>query len=159
MKISFTILGQPYSKANSRKQVTIGAKTRTIEGVRQRVGGRTAFIKSDEARAYEENALKQVPPAARVRLEGHVRMTLRIFYKTELPDLDESLILDILQDRYVRSKVTKERILVQKGVYRNDRQVRERHVYWGKDPVNPRAEIEVEPLVAQQESMFAEAVT
>ncbi len=74
-------------------------------------------------------------------------MTLRIFYASERPDLDESVVLDVLQDRFVKDRVTDERRLVQKGVYRNDRQVREKHVYHSIDRANPRAEIEVEPLV------------
>jgi hypothetical protein len=44
-------------------------------------------------------------------------------------------------------------VLLQKGVYGNDRQVREKHVYWALDRANPRAEIEVEALMPQQERM------
>jgi hypothetical protein len=46
---------------------------------------------------------------------------------------------------------------VQKGVYRNDRQVREKHVYHAIDRANPRAEIEVEPLEAQQVELIEPA--
>jgi Holliday junction resolvase RusA-like endonuclease len=134
--IRLTILGQPCSKANSRQIVTIK--------------GRPTPIKSKEALAYERDALRQIPPAARQRLEGPVRLTIRIWYASERPDLDESLLLDVLQDRYATDKHTKERVLVQAGVYRNDRQVRERHVYHGIDRANPRAEIIVEPMQAQQ---------
>ena len=125
--VSFTILGQPYSKANSRKIVTLA--------------GRPAVIKSAEGRAYERDALRQIPPAARRRLEGDVAVRMRLYYRTALPDLDESLLLDILQDRYKGSG--DQRQLVQKGVYRNDRQVREKHVYWSIDKTNPRAEVEI----------------
>jgi len=57
-----------------------------------------------------------------------------------------------LQDRYAKVKrgSRKARELVQKGVYLNDRQVREKHVYHGIDRTNPRTEIIVEPLAAQQ---------
>lgn len=127
---AFTILGEPASKANSRKIVTIG--------------GRPASIKSDKARAYVRDALRQIPPAARLRLDVPVRLTARIFYTTERPDLDESVILDVLQDQYAGTGPM--RHLVQAGVYRNDRQVRERHVYHGIDKKNPRAEIVVESL-------------
>lgn len=133
--IRLTILGQPCSKANSRQIVTIK--------------GRPTSIKSKEALAYERDALRQIPPAARRRLEGPLRMTIGIWYASERPDLDESLILDVLQDRWQRDKRTGERVLVQAGVYRNDRQVRERHVYHGIDRSNPRAEIEIEPIVEQ----------
>lgn len=134
--IRLVILGQPCSKANSRQIVTIK--------------GRPTPIKSKEALAYERDALRQIPPAARQRLEGPVRLTIRIWYASERPDLDESLLLDVLQDRYATDKHTKERVLVQAGVYRNDRQVRERHVYHGIDRANPRAEVIVEPMQAQQ---------
>lgn len=158
--IAFTILGEPASKANSRELVTRGGKTGFIEEIdeqtgekvrrKAKVGGRPMFIKSDKALAYERDALRQIPPSARMRLEGPVRMTLRVFYATERPDLDESIILDVLQDRYEKDKKTNERVLVQKGVYRNDRQVREKHVFHAIDKRNPRAEIEIEPMVAQQ---------
>jgi predicted unusual protein kinase regulating ubiquinone biosynthesis (AarF/ABC1/UbiB family) len=44
--------------------------------------------------------------------------------------LDESLILDLLQG----------------VIYKNDRQVKEKHVYWGLDPANPRTEIIVDKI-------------
>ena len=119
-----------------------------------------ALIKSEKARDYERDALLQIPPAARARLEGPVRVTLHIFYATERPDLDESIVLDVMQDRYVRSGDGEdaERVLVQRGVYRNDRQVREKHVYWGKDPANPRAEIQVELLQPEMQQDLLGAV-
>ncbi len=138
MKIALTILGEPASKANQRQLVTFGRGE----------NARPALIKSEKARNYERDALKQIPPAARQRLDGPVRVTLWIFYASERPDLDESVILDVLQDRYTGRGP--ERELVQKGVYRNDRQVREKHVFHAIDRTNPRAEIEVEPLQAQQ---------
>lgn len=130
--IHFTILGEPASKANSRRNVFIGGKSRSI--------------KSKKALDYEKYALLQVPIDARQRLSGPVCVTLRIFYASQRPDLDESLILDVLQDRYIRIKNTKERVLVQAGVYQNDRQVREKHVYWGLDKGNPRCVVEVRSL-------------
>lgn len=123
----FTIYGEPASKANSRKMVTLRGISR--------------LIKSSKALDYERSALLQIPFHARVRLEGPVAVTLRIFYATERPDLDESLILDILQDRYHGKGAS--RRMIQSGVYRNDRQVRERHVYHAIDKKNPRADIEV----------------
>jgi Holliday junction resolvase RusA-like endonuclease len=140
--VSFTIIGEAASKANSRQIVTIG--------------DRPSVIKSKKARNYEHDALRQIPSAARLRLTGPVRVTLRIFYASERPDLDESIVLDVLQDRWKRSKESGERVLLQCGVYRNDRQVREKHVWHGIDRANPRAEIEVEALTAQQRDMVAE---
>jgi Holliday junction resolvase RusA-like endonuclease len=145
--IAFTILGEPASKANQRQIVTIG--------------GRPSLIKSKKARGYEQDALRQIPPTARQRLEGPVRVTLRIWYASERPDLDESVILDVLQDRWKRGPGQPEggvlvpgaRVLLQAGIYRNDRQVREKHVFHGVDRVNPRCEILVEPLQPQQAVM------
>jgi Holliday junction resolvase RusA-like endonuclease len=51
-----------------------------------------------------------------------------IHYASRRPDLDESVILDAMQGI----------------VYKNDRQVKEKQIYWGLDPQNPRCEILVE---------------
>lgn len=51
----------------------------------------------------------------------------------------------------------RDRPLLQAGVYRNDRQVREKHVYHGIDKANPRAEIVVEPMQAEQADLLGEA--
>lgn len=174
--IRLTILGEPASKANSREIMMIGGTwarnddgsyKRNEKGKKIREGGRPMVIKSEKARKYEEDALKQIPPAAKQMLQGAVKMTIRIFYATERPDLDESIILDVLQskfesvvDRYENIapgeyKKLEKRICVRKGVYINDRQVRERHVYHAIDRKNPRAEIEVEPLV---HDLFAETL-
>ena len=147
--IAFTIFGEPASKANSRELATIGPKDKR----------RTILRKSEKALAYERDALRQIPPKARVRLEGPVRITLRLWYASNRPDLDESIVLDVLQDRWARPQsasamVPSERLLVQAGVYRNDRQVHEKHVFHGIDRANPRTEIVVEPLHAQQGSLL-----
>lgn len=130
MIVRFTLLGEPASKSNSRKIV--------------KIAGRPASIKSDKARGFEASALKQIPPACRVQFASQVAVSMRIYYASERPDLDESLILDILQDRFVR--VNGLRVLVQKGVYKNDRLVREKHIYHGIDKLNPRVEIDVYPI-------------
>lgn len=142
MTIAFTILGEAASKANSRKIVTFGK--------------RKASIKSDKARSFEESALQQIPSAARQQLQGPVRVTMRIYYASERPDLDESIVLDVLQDRFktVKRGDAKVRVLVQRGVYGNDRQVREKHVFHAIDRKNPRAEIIVEPLLPQQAGLL-----
>ena len=89
--IHFEVLGEPASKANSRKLVTFGK--------------RPAFIKSQKARDY-----------------------VAMFHKqSRRPDLDESLILDCMQDK----------------IYKNDRQVKQKKIYWGLDKENPRSIIRV----------------
>lgn len=129
MAVCLTLLGEPASKANSRRLVTIH--------------DRPASIKSRKALGYEADALRQIPPKARLRLEGPVCVTLHLYYRTQRPDLDESIVLDVLQDHFSR---TNPRYLMQAGVYRNDRQVREKHVFHYIDKANPRAEIVVEEL-------------
>jgi Holliday junction resolvase RusA-like endonuclease len=87
------------------------------------------LIKSQKALNYSEAFKRQCTPLA-VLMSGDIRMTMWIYYASRRPDLDESLILDLLQG----------------VVYLNDRQVKERHVYWGLDPEKPRAEIIIEQI-------------
>ena len=112
--VSFTIFGQPCSKANSRRIVT-NKKT-----------GKPMVIKSPQALAYEAKAAHQAPKAM---LTGELRFSANVYYKNQQPDLDISLLLDALQEK----------------VYKNDRQIREMHIYHAIDKKNPRAEITVEP--------------
>ena len=136
--IRLRILGEPASKSNQRKLVTFGKGD----------DARPALIKSKKALNYQRDALRQIPAWARQRLEGPVRVSIRVYYASERPDLDPSVILDCLQDRW--KKVGDERMLIQAGVVRNDRQFREQHFYHAIDRVNPRAEIEIEPMAPQQ---------
>lgn len=91
------------------------------------IRGRPAFIKSKKARDYVVAFDKQCPVLSEL-IEEDVSVTMTIFYKTRRPDLDESVILDCMQGK----------------VYKNDRQVKEKHIFWGLDKENPRAEILVE---------------
>ena len=109
----FVILGEPASKANSRQLVFIK--------------GRPAFIKSAKALQYTKDALKQVRKLPEL-MQGELKATIKIYYASQRPDLDESIVLDVLQGL----------------IYQNDRQVRERHVYHFIDKLNPRAEVEIE---------------
>ena len=113
--LSQIIFGEPASKANSRRVV--------------RYGGMSRLIKSAKALSYSDVFRQQCKPLATL-MTGDLRVTLHIYYASRRPDLDESLILDLLQGY----------------VYANDRQVKERHCYWGLDPENPRAEITVEKI-------------
>lgn len=121
--ISLTILGQPYSKANSRRVV--------------RYGGMSRLIKSKKALSYSDVFLQQCPVLP-VLMEGDLRVTMHIYYASRRPDLDESLILDLMQG----------------CIYANDRQVKERHTYWHLDPECPRSDITIEcmPEIAPKKS-------
>jgi Holliday junction resolvase RusA-like endonuclease len=144
MKVAFVIMGEPASKANSRQLVTFGRGK----------NARPAIIKSEKAREYEDAAQLQIPAAARVMLEGPVRVSIRIYYASERPDLDESVVLDVLQAKFTKADDGGDRNLIRAGVYRNDRQVREKHIFHAIDRVNPRAEIEVEQLAGAAASLF-----
>ena len=83
-----TIMGQPYSKANSRKLTHVRGKTR--------------FIKSDQALSYLKSFAIQCPTLDPMFM-GDVHVELEIYYASRRPDLDESLILDALQGRVYRN--------------------------------------------------------
>lgn len=119
--ISRIIFGEPASKANSRRVVRIGNVSR--------------LIKSSKALNYSDVFKQQCRPLASL-MTGDLRVTMRIFYASRRPDLDESLILDLMQGL----------------IYENDRQVKEKHVYWGLDPERPRTELMVEciPSIAPE---------
>ena len=110
--LSQTIFGEPASKANSRKIV--------------RYGGVSRIIKSAKALNYVDLFKAQIKPMLRP-LVCDVVVSVHVFYASRRPDLDESLILDLLQG----------------NLYLNDRQVKEKHIYWYLDKDNPRATIEV----------------
>ncbi len=110
-------MGEPASKANSRQLVAIK--------------GRPAFIKSKKARDYLHSAKLQAQAQWKAKpIEGQIAFEARIYYASQRPDLDASVILDALQ-----------------GIcYANDRQVREMHLFHAIDKANPRAEVEVWPI-------------
>lgn len=66
-------------------------------------------------------------------MEGDLRVTIKIWYASRRPDLDASLIFDLMQGY----------------IYENDRQIKEQHLFWGLDKENPRAEITVEKIHAR----------
>ena len=112
-----TIHGEPASKANSRRLVSMGGKPR--------------FIKSKKALLYSRGFDHQCP----IRREPFEKkedlaVAMKIFYKTRRPDLDESLILDLLQGR----------------VYENDRSVKSKFIEWGLDKENPRTLIVISSI-------------
>lgn len=109
--ISFTIEGEPASKANSRRWTG------------------KFFIKSEKALKYGVS-FKQQCPVLDPLMQGDLKVTIKIYYASRRPDLDPSLIYDLMQG----------------FIYENDRQLKEQHLYWGLDKENPRSEITVEKL-------------
>jgi Holliday junction resolvase RusA-like endonuclease len=116
---SFKIFGEPASKSNQRRLVTHQ--------------GRPRFIKSKKALDYI-SALRLQLSAKNFKMipkDTDVAVTMKIYYASRRPDLDESVVLDALQNI----------------VYVNDRQVKEKHIYWGLDKHEPRCEIEIRSIV------------
>ena len=113
--IACTILGEPASKANSRRLVSMRGKPR--------------FIKSKKALAYSEAFLLQCPVKKDLFSED-VFVAIKIYYASRRPDLDPSLILDLLQKR----------------IYKNDRQVKIKYIEHGLDRTNPRSIIVIAKL-------------
>lgn len=112
-EISFTVLGQCYSKANSRQLVTIGGKPR--------------FIKSGPARRYVDDFHKQCPKLTHL-MEGDLVAEIHLFYTSRRPDLDASLVLDAME-KYIYQN---DRQVREQHLY-----------WGGVDKENPRAEITI----------------
>lgn len=110
-RIEFTIYGEPASKANSRRWTG------------------KFFIKSEKALRYGKSFVEQCPQLDPL-MDGDLRVTIRIWYASRRPDLDASLIFDLMQGK----------------IYENDRAVKEQHLYWALDKENPRADITVEKM-------------
>lgn len=110
-----TIYGSAQSKANSRKVA--------------KVNGKILFIKSDKARSYLSDFLKQCPSLDPM-FECDVTVEINLYYASRRNDVDDSLVLDAMQGR----------------IYRNDRQVRRRIITGYVDNENPRAEITIYPF-------------
>lgn len=105
------IKGEPASKSNGRRWTG------------------KFLIKSEKALNYCDAFNKQCPVIDKL-ITGDVAVHMKIYYASRRPDLDASLILDLLQGK----------------AYVNDRQVKEIHLVWGLDKEDPRAEITVEEV-------------
>lgn len=122
--IELKILGELCSKSNSRRVVLRGKHPRVI--------------KSQKALDYEYSSLSQIKTqlATPEMILGPVSLEFHVYYGSRRPDLDISLIQDILQTA---------------GIYKNDRQVVEIHAFKYLDKENPRVlarihELDVDPM-------------
>jgi Holliday junction resolvase RusA-like endonuclease len=93
------------------------------------IKGKPRFTKSQKALDYCKSFKAQCPRLEEP-VECDVSVTIHVYYASRRPDLDESVILDEMQE----------------CIYKNDRQVKEKHVYWHLDRDNPRSHILVETL-------------
>lgn len=94
-----------------------------------RIRGISRSIKSQKALNYVD-AFRMQCPRLDTLMSGEVSVTMTVFYASRRPDLDESVILDAMQGL----------------IYVNDRQVHEKHVYWGIDRDRPRTHLRIEAL-------------
>ena len=115
-ELIFVVMGEPASKANQRRLVTSKS-------------GKALFIKSKKALEYSKSFDTQCMVLDEL-LEGDLSVTMIIYYASRRPDLDESLVLDLLQGK----------------IYLNDRQVKKKKIYWGLDKENPRTVISISKL-------------
>lgn len=111
----YEIEGEPASKSNSRRIVKRGNKI--------------ASIKSAKALNYSDTFRAQLPLYPMPYI-GDVKIEIDVWYASRRPDLDISLILDLLQGH----------------AYVNDRQVKEQHARWHLDPTRPRCVIVITAL-------------
>lgn len=112
------ILGELSSKSNSRRLVTYGGKPR--------------MIKSQKALDYEKTAIPQIKSQWRKKpLACGVGLDVDVYYASRRPDLDISLLMDVLEKA---------------GVYENDRLVVEYSVRKHLDKDNPRTIVEIYEL-------------
>ena len=92
-------------------------------------GKRMGVIKSQKARDYEKIFASQCPQLENL-IETDIKVELIIYYASRRPDLDESVVLDCMQGK----------------IYVNDRQVKQKHIFWGIDREQPRTHIRVTPM-------------
>lgn len=110
--IAFTVHGEAASKSNQRQMF------------QNRKTGRMFPAKSKKAHAFARMFLGQCPKLWEP-FQCDLLAMISIYYASQRPDLDETLVLDLMQPL----------------IYVNDRQVRRRHVTWGLDLQNPRVEV------------------
>lgn len=118
--ISGSIEAKVVSKANSRRVTRSGL-----------------FIKSQDALDFETEAARQIPHDLEP-IEGDVLLIATIYYPSQRQDLDESLVMDVLQQH--KNKAGN---IWFNGVYVNDRQIKAKIILHALDKENPRVEFKV----------------
>jgi Holliday junction resolvase RusA-like endonuclease len=93
------------------------------------LGGKPRFIKSKKALKYSRDFDLQCPVRKKM-FEEDLSIAIKIYYRSRRPDLDESLILDLLQGK----------------VYKNDRSIKAKYVEHGLDKEFPYSVIVISSL-------------
>ncbi len=137
-----TIIGRPVSKSNKQtlwihwdkikmadqweKLLSVRSPQQLIDLLKPCV--KVIQVKSNEAKKYEKDFFYQIVPRPKEPITEDVKLVCRIWYARRQSDLDESLIMDCLQNC---------------GIISNDNKIRIKEIYGNVDPSNPRAEIEL----------------
>ena len=132
--VEFTIIGQLYSKSNSRQIVFHGKHP--------------SVIKSAEALNYVKASTLQlkIQLGSSETIEGYIRLDIDVFYSSKKPDLDVSLLMDVMQRQIDR----KTKIVLFRGVYKNDRQVAICNAKKFIDRKNPRVVVRITELTKEE---------
>ena len=93
-------------------------------------------IKSEKALRYSKLFARQCPTRGEIFTEDLI-VCIKIWYKTRRPDLDESLILDLMEG----------------NIYHNDRSVKLKYIEHGLCRDAPKALILVAPLELKKKAM------
>lgn len=127
----FTVTGQPPRKSNQRMIVSRGR------------GGSPMVIKSKEAREYVDHFTTSVPKEYWTLEAGDLKDDLRldiiVWYTSRRSDLSVELVKDCIEAA---------------GVIKNDRYVREEHLYGFVDKENPRTMIRLYRIISGREVPF-----
>ncbi len=100
------------------------------------------LVKSKEALQYEESFDEQVPDDLRLgigSLKSPLRLDIVVFYSSNRPDVSVELVMDCLENS---------------GVVKNDRYIKEQHIYGFVDKYNPRVELILTPLSVDRKPPF-----
>jgi hypothetical protein len=126
-EFDIVVYGEPQSAKNRRRIV--------------KMGNRTALIKSKKALIYETIFNEQCPILDDL-MECDVSLRIDVWYGSRRPDL---ACIDYIQD------------LLQKRVYKNDRQVKAHMAVWNLARKDPRARIRVKamPLTGLENNSMA----
>ncbi len=120
-RISFIIYGRLVSMKNSRRIIFHKGKPR--------------LIKSKEALQFTRDFKKQVTSKIKLNITCLMRVIVRVYYDNHRPDLDTELIYDCLEKN---------------GIIENDKLIHEKHSYKNYSKNNPRVEIEIERMEAEE---------
>jgi Holliday junction resolvase RusA-like endonuclease len=131
--VEFEVEGKLPRKSNQRQLVRAGRGK----------NARPMIIKSKEAREYIKKFRDSVPEEFHDielgDLDTDLRLDVIVWYRDRRPDLSIELLKDAIEDA---------------GVIKNDRYIREEHIYGFVDKENPRVKIRLYFVPSERELPF-----